>query len=104
MSNLDERYYKEEETKYYSLLENGEVIVGAVDKKIAEKWLERKLEEGANDVAIIPVPEEITSEESVEDDAENKDVEEVNKDFEEVIEEIIEDIEDLEERSNNGTD
>lgn len=98
MSNFDERYYKEEETKYYSLLENGEVIVGAVDKKIAEKWLERKLEEGANDVAIIPVPEEITSEESVEDVAENKDFEEV---AEEVVEEIIED---LEERSNNGTD
>ena len=94
MSNLDERYFPKTEKRYYSLIENGEVVVGVVDKDIAEKWLERKLEEGSSDVTIMPVSKEEVQEESVEEV-------ETNNEIEEVIEEIIED---LEEGSNDGTD
>ncbi len=93
MSNLDERYFPKTEKRYYSLIENGEVVVGVVDKDIAEKWLERKLEEGSSDVAIMPVSKEEVEEESVEEV-------EPNNEVEEIVEEIIED---LEEGSNNGS-
>lgn len=95
MSNLDERYFQKTEKRYYSLIENGEVVVGVVDKDIAEKWLERKLEIGSSDVAIMPIPKEYVSEEVIED---------VETDNENEVEEVVEEIiEDLEEGSNNGS-
>lgn len=82
MSNLDERYFPKTETKYYSLIENGEVVVGAADKSIAEKWLARKMECGIENVSIMPLPKEVMFAETI------KEVEDAE--LENAIDEIIE--------------
>ena len=53
MSNIDERYFPKTEHKMYSLVKEGEVVVGAADKAIAEKWLFWQKENGYENSTII---------------------------------------------------
>lgn len=50
---MDARFYPEEERREYSLVRNGKIVVKATDKTIAEKWLEKQLEEGYENSYIV---------------------------------------------------
>lgn len=43
---MDARFYPKYERREYSLVRDGEVVVKSTDKEIAEKWLEKQLNEG----------------------------------------------------------
>ena len=49
---MKERMHPMYEWRYYSLVVDGEIVAGSVDKLIAEKWLNQQLEKG-NDTAFI---------------------------------------------------
>lgn len=73
MSNIDERFIPKtlDSRKMYSLVKDGEVVVGSVDKVIAEKWLESQQENGDYDATIIEVfdfENEIKDEEEIDEE------------------------------------